>query len=123
MKQTNPPYDRFSLEEANQLVAQDYDIHFWQFIIQQINDAEIRFDEAKEQIVCPGFIPFKELALEVIADLDPEVISCCRVCAYYFDINQEEGIFCDPANLEGLICKSCSEKITARDYYEKFMVT
>ena len=93
------------------------------FIVQNINYPEIRCDTNSDQITCPGFIPFRDLALEVVSDLERKVddVKDCRVCKQYFDINKEGGIFGDPDKLENFICQDCSTKISAREFYEKYM--
>jgi hypothetical protein len=118
-------FNIYSRSEANLLVKKDFNANYWVFIIQNMNYPEIKYDHDSKRISCPGFIPFKDLAVEVISDLERNKnnIKACKVCEMYFDINQEDGIFGDPDNLENFICGSCSEKITAKEFYEKFMFT
>jgi len=114
----------FTLQEANIQVKRDFAANYWIFIIQSLNYPEITYDKNSDQITCPGFIPFRELALEVIDDLQQKRgdIKECEICHGYFDINSEEGIFGDPGRLEKFICNGCSCKISGRDFYDKFLV-
>jgi hypothetical protein len=117
-------FNTYSLDEANTLVQRDFSTNYWVFITQNMNYPEIKYDTDNGQITCPGFIPFKDLALEVISDLErkKDDIKKCQVCHMYFDVNKEDGIFGDPDNLERFICGYCSKKISAKEFYEKFMV-
>ena len=123
MSSKQQQFNTYSLEEANNLIKKDFSANFWVFIIQNMNYPEIKFDQKSEQITCPGFIPFRDLALEIIHDLDhkKDDVKECQVCRMYFDINNDEGIFGDPDNFKNFICDDCSSKITAKDFYEKYM--
>ena len=122
MKQSQQ-FNSYSLVEANLLIKRDYNSHYWAFIVQNMNYPEIRCDSDSGQITCPGFISFRDLALEVVNDLERKAddVKDCRVCGSYFDVNREDGIFGDPAKLERFICQDCSTKISAREFYEKHM--
>ena len=119
----NKEMSYWSIAEANVLVGRNFDKEFWQFILQQINYDEIFLDTQKEEIACPGFIPFADLAIELIDDLDSSAIHRCQICAKVFDINKEDGIFGDPENLDHFICQSCSETLSAKSFYNKYLVT
>ncbi|MBF0454237.1 MAG: hypothetical protein HQL72_05385 [Magnetococcales bacterium] len=120
---SNQPFNTYSLDEANTLIKQQFDAKYWLFIIQNMNYPEISFDTANNAISCPGFIPFRDLALEVVADLDRQKsdVKKCQVCQHFFDVNKEEGIFGDPEKLERFICKACSQNISARTFYENYL--
>ncbi|MBF0383038.1 MAG: hypothetical protein HQL69_18610 [Magnetococcales bacterium] len=117
-------FNTYSLDEANLLVKKYFNANYWLFIIQNMNYPEIKYDPDSGQITSPGFIPFKDLALEVIQDLEgkKDEVKECLVCTQYFDINKEDGIFGDPENLDGFICGGCSMQISAKEFYEKYMV-
>lgn len=114
---------RWSIAEANGLVGRKFDKAFWLFVLQQIDYEELFFDTQKEEIVCPGFIPFADLATEVIHDLDPATVHRCQICAGVFDINEEDGIFGDPTNLKHFICQTCSEAMSAKTFFNKHLLT
>ena len=116
-------FNTYSLDDANTLVKRDFSANYWLFVIQNMNYPEVKYDTDQSQITCPGFIPFKDLALEVISDLErnKDNVKECQVCNMYFDINSGDGIFGDPDNLERYICSGCSEKISAKEFYEKYM--
>ncbi len=120
---SNQQFNKFSLNEANLLVKKNFKSNYWVFIIKNMNYPEIKYDHGSEQISCPDFIPFRDLALEVISDLErkQDDVRKCQVCGQYFDVNMEEGIFGDPDNLDRFICSACSRKISAREFYEKYM--
>jgi len=122
--QSKQQFNIFTLEEANTLVADDFNVNYWIFIVKSMNYQEIQFDSKKQQISCPDFIPFKDLAVEVINDLKKNRIDIkvCESCKSYFNINDEDGIFGNPDTFERFICKICSEKMSAKAFYEKHMM-
>ncbi len=107
----------------NLLNKKDFNSNYWVFIIQNMNYPEMKYDHDGEQIACPDFIPFRDLALEVIFDLErkQDDVRKCQVCGQYFDVHMEEGIVADPDNPDKFICSACSRKISARECYEKYM--
>ncbi len=110
-----------SIEEANQSLKVDFDQNYWEFLIKQINYHEIRFEKGK--IVFPPYIPFGEVVKEILQEIKAGNVetASCRVCQKYFNINQEDGIFGDPQNLDRFICKACSVALSAREFYEKHL--
>lgn len=122
-KHTNQDSKHYTLEEVNTLVGKSYDLPFWLFLIQRIDYNEILFDPEDQSIVCPSYIPFKDLAKEIINDLDFSSIQRCQICSQVFDINQAEGIFGDPTNLKRFICTPCSETLSAKVFYDSYLVT
>ena len=48
-------------------------------------------------------------------------IRLCEQCASYFDLNRTDGIFARPNELEGFICMPCAERMSAREFYEKYL--
>ncbi|MBF0381405.1 MAG: hypothetical protein HQL69_10325 [Magnetococcales bacterium] len=116
-------FNVFTRTEANQLSQKDYSASYWIFIIQNMNYPEITYDVDADIIFCPGFIPFRELAVEIINDLDSRMddIKDCQVCTMYFDVNKEDGIFGEPEKLNRFICSTCAQKISAKEFYESYM--
>ncbi len=109
-----------SIDEANQYLKVDFDQNYWEFLIKQINYKEIRFENSR--ITFPPFIPFVEVVKEILQEIEEGMeTACCRVCQKYFNIDQEDGIFGDPQNLDRFICKACSLTLSARDFYEKYL--
>jgi hypothetical protein len=117
----NLPIKKLSIEEANHSLQVDFDQNYWKFLVKQINYREIHFEQGA--IVFPPFIPFEEVVKEILQEIkDGEIeTACCQVCQSYFNINQEDGIFGDPQNLDRFICKDCSLKISAREFYENHL--
>lgn len=114
---------RWSIAEANALIAKEFDKELWRLIVGRMDYEEIIFDRENEEIVAPDFIPFADLAMEVIAEMDPASIHRCQVCSQIFDINKEDGIFGDPTNLDHFLCQSCSESMSAKTFFNKHLVT
>ena len=117
-------FNVYTRNEANKLTQKDYSVNYWLFIIQHMNYPEITYDLDTDLISCPGFIPFRELAVEVINDLENRNsdIKNCKVCTMFFDINKEDGIFGDHTKMDNFICNPCSKKISAKEFYESFLV-
>lgn len=117
-------FNVWSLDEVNKLVNQSFSKNYWHFIILQMNYPEIQMEATSGQISCPAFIPFRDLALEVMQDLRKRnhVIKACQVCTHYFDINKEDGIFGDTQKLDRFICLTCANKMSAKEYFERYLV-
>ena len=122
-KMSGRELSRWSIAEANQLIKRNFDKEFWIFILKMTDYPEIYFDTQEEKIVCPGFIPFANLATEVIDDLDMETVRHCQICEKVFDINKEDGIFGNLANLEHFICQTCAEAMSAKTFFDKHRVS
>ncbi len=116
--------NQWKLAELNQLLNKQFSKEYWQFLVQQMNYSEIRFDPDIDQIVCPTFIPFQDLVVEVLNELNKRKseIKPCLVCDQFFDINKEDGIFGDTRELENFICNGCANKISAKSFYERYLV-
>lgn len=110
--------------EANQRLKTDYSSAYWAFLIRMLNCQEVKFDVTEGKISFSNYIPLTELLNEVGKQIQDSTIvpQICRVCSEYFDINREDGIFGNPANLEGFICKTCAEKLSALDFYMHHLV-
>lgn len=120
----NQQFNTLTSTEANDLVKKNFDANYWAFIVKNMNYPEITINPTNEKISFPDFIPFKDLANEVIVDLEKtkNEIKICRVCEMYFNINNEDGIFGDPSKLQNFICSECSKKMSAKDFYDNFMI-
>lgn len=111
------------IAEANKLLSVELKPALWEFIVRMINYPELKFDAANGVIMIAGYVPFKELAKEWvdgIADGSYDVRQC-ESCAAYFDVNAEEGIYGKPDDFEEYICLPCAEKMSARQYYQRFI--
>ena len=110
--------------EANQRLKTDYSSAYWAFLIRMLNYQEVKFDATEGKISFFDYIPLTELLNEVGKQIKDSTITpqICRVCSEYFDINKEDGIFGDPANLERFICKTCAKKLSALDFYMHHLV-
>ncbi len=115
--------ETLTIAEANKNHSVELDSAMWAFIVKAINYRELTFDAEAELIHIDGYVPFKELAKEWIngiADGSFDVRKC-EVCTAYFDINKEDGIYGNPESFEEYICMPCAEKMTAREYYQRFI--
>lgn len=120
----NIKQESYSISDANQALDVELTPNMWSFIVRMINYPELSFDSDKNTIEIDGYVPFKELAKEWITSIQDG--SCdarkCEACNDYFDLNSTDGIFGNPQELEEFICYPCAESMTARDYYERFIV-
>ncbi len=112
-----------SIENANKAHKVELDPAMWAFIVKAINYPELRFDKETDVIHIDGYVPFTELAKEWIngiADGSFDVRKC-ELCIAYFDVDKEDGIYGKPEDFEEYICMPCAEKMTAFDYYKRFI--
>ena len=109
--------------QANQLLAVELEPAMWAFIVRMINYSELTFDAQKATILIDGYVPFKELAKEWVTGIagGSYDVRKCESCAAYFDINAEEGIYGKPEDFEEYICLPCAGKMSALDYYQRFI--
>ena len=115
--------ETLTIEELNKSHNVELDSAMWAFIIKAISYRELTFDDKTKLVHIDGYVPFTELAKEWIngiADGSFDVRKC-ELCEAYFDINKEEGIYGKPDDFEEYICMSCAEKMTAREYYQRFI--
>ena len=61
-----------------------------------------------------------EDGLEAMSDGRIEVRPC-GACGEVCDINENDGIFGDPRNLERFVCRDCADRLSAREFYEKHL--
>ncbi len=112
-----------SVTEANQALNVDFEARMWEFMVKMINYPELEFDTTTDLIYFMNYVPFEALAKEWIAEINEGTydIRNCEVCAGYFDVNKTDGIYGNPTDLEEFICFPCAERMTAREYYERFI--
>jgi hypothetical protein len=115
--------ESLSVTEANQALDVDLDAGMWEFIVRMINYPELTFDSATDSVCFMGYVPFKALAKEWIVGIKEGIydVRQCEHCAAYFDVNTTDGIYGNPDDLEEFICYPCAERMTAREYYERFI--
>lgn len=115
--------ETLTIADINKAHNVELDTAMWAFIVKAINYKELTFDAKTNLIHIDGYVPFAELAKEWIngiADGSFDVRKC-ELCNVLFDVNKEEGIYGKPADFEEFICMPCAEKMTARNYYERFI--
>lgn len=119
----NVRQESLSITAANHALNVDLDAGMWEFIVRMINYPELQFDSATDSICFVSYVPFKALAKEWIAGINSGIydVRSCELCADYFDVNKTDGIYGNPDDLEEFICFPCAERMTAREYYERFV--
>lgn len=119
----NVRQESLSVTKANQALNVDLEASMWEFIVSMINYPELEFDSATDSICFIGYVPFKALAKELIAGINDGTydVRNCACCAGYFDVNKTDGIYGNPQDFEEFICFPCAERMTAREYYERFI--
>lgn len=115
--------ETLTVTEANQALEVNYEPGLWALIVKMMSYPDLTFDAKKETIIFEGFVPFQELAKEWIIGINDGTydVQQCQSCNAYFDINTAEGIYGKPEEFEEFICIPCAEKMTAREYYQRFL--
>ncbi len=119
----NVKEESLSVSAANQALTVNLEARMWKFIVRTINYPELRFDSTTDSICFMSYIPFTTLAKEWIAGNTEGLydVRKCEDCGEYFDVNKTDGIYGNPGDLEEFICFPCAERMTAREYYERFI--
>ena len=115
--------ETLTVTEVNQALEVNYESGLWALIVKMMAYPDLTFDAKKETIVFEGFVPFQELAKEWIIGINDGTydVQQCQSCNAYFDINTAEGIYGKPEEFEEFICIPCSDKMTAHEYYQRFV--
>ena len=98
---------------------------FWPFIARRIAGGEIRLDEVRGTLTYPEYIPVDQMVEDVLEAMSDGRIEArpCSACGEVKDINKEDGIFGDPANLERFVCGLCADQLSAREFHDRFLAT
>ena len=107
--------------ELNVALDTHFDTPFWSFIFSKIGYNEITFNAEEGTVTYPEFIPLEDMVRDVLDRVDQEQTIVCAACRCVFDLNEEDGIFGDPEKLARFLCRRCSEEISARDFYYKYL--
>jgi hypothetical protein len=120
----NVKEESLSTAEANQMFGVKYPMGIWKFIVKMIDYPEVTFDSATGSICFIGYVPFRALAEEWVNGINEERydVRPCEHCGSYFDLNTTDGIYGKPDDFEEFICDPCSELMTAKEYYKRFIV-
>jgi hypothetical protein len=107
--------------ELNVALHTTFDTSYWQLVFSRISYDEVVFDAEKGTVTYPEFIPLEDMIRDVAQALEQEQTATCVACRRLFLLNEEDGIFGDPENLSQFLCKACSETISAREFYYKYL--
>lgn len=110
-----------NIGELNVALNTTFDTRYWCFIFKKIGYNEVLFDADKGTVTYPEFIPLEDMIRDVLEELDRDQTLVCIACDQVFDMNEEEGIFGDLENLDRFLCRNCSEGISAREFYFKYL--
>lgn len=90
---------------------------WFRFVVDRVGMKEVRIEDGA--LIHESFVPIEALIRETMDEMAASGIqpTPCGACATYKDPNRDEGIFDDPAALEGFICRACAEKMSAWTYY------
>ena len=115
--------EQLSVAEANDLLGVMMEAAFWEAFVRLIDYPDLAFDAKSETIRYSSYVPFKELAKDWIDGIESGIydVRRCEACDTYLDVNKTEGIFGRPEDLEEFICMDCAERMTAREYFERFV--
>lgn len=96
---------------------------YFDFLLRRVGSKDVRQDG--DDLVHVSFLPLElmlQQAQDELRDADARV-EPCRGCERIFDADRDDGIFADPARLEGFVCRPCAEAMDAWTYYNEVLVT
>ncbi len=98
------------------------DVPLFRFLVRRIGIQDIRID--RDEIVYSSFLPVEQLLKETLQGLEVDGVRPlpCLKCTGVFDAEHEDGIFADPHELNGFICRACAEKLNAWSFYNDHLV-
>jgi len=113
----------WTLKEVNDYLQQNFDAKYWAFLIAQLSYKEVQFDKVAEQIIFAEYLPIRTLIIETLGRIKQgEIVPMsCEVCQQFFDVNKQEGIFGDTHHLKRFVCKTCSQKLSAWEFYHQYL--
>jgi hypothetical protein len=114
---------RVSLAELNGRLGLDLSPGKLAFVVKRLGMRDVRLEG--DAIVYASFVPLETLISEAVLALarDGAELAACESCANWFDVEHDDGIFRDPAKLEGFLCRGCAEAMTAYRYYTEWLRT
>ena len=92
-------------------------VGWFRFLLRRIQLKEIALEG--NELVHSSFLPVEQLLRETIDELEASGgrAEPCRRCGEYFDVEHDPGIFEDPSELTGFLCRACAEGLSAWDYF------
>lgn len=111
---------RHTFAELNGRLGTRHDREYFAFVLRRcgVKDVQIETDA----IVAPSYVPIEMMLKEGILALESDgvVPTPCARCAKYHDPDRDDGIFRNPGGLEGFVCRSCAEQLSAWSYFQEW---
>jgi hypothetical protein len=93
------------------------DLPFFAFLVRRIGIKEVRLEG--DEVVYTSFVPVEPLMREALDELAATGARPlpCRICSTVHDAEHDDGIFADPAEFDGFICRACAEQMSAWTFF------
>lgn len=95
----------------------------FRFLLRRSGAKDVRIDG--DALVHPSFLPVELLLRQTLDELRESGarVEACLRCRERFDADRDDGIFADPAALEGFVCRACAEGMDAWTYFHEVLVS
>ena len=95
----------------------------WPYIARKVAVGEVRLNEERASLTYPEYIPVDQMVEDVLEAMSDGRIEArpCSACGEVKDINKDDGIFGDPANLGRFVCGLCADQLSAREFHDRFL--
>lgn len=112
-----------SIDEINRMFGVSKESAFWAAIVGWLGYPQLTYDPISMIIRFPDYVPLFELAKAWIQGTEEGIyhVGACRRCGIYYDLDQDKGVYCGPDESDGYLCSQCADRMTARDYYRRFV--
>lgn len=90
---------------------------WFRFVVDRVGMKEVRIEDGA--LFHESFVPIEALIRETMEEMAASGVKpiACGGCGDYRDAERDEGIFDDPAELVGFVCRNCAEGMSAWTYY------
>jgi hypothetical protein len=92
----------------------------WPLVLSRIAGGPVVWDRARGTLTYPEYVPIDRMIADVLDQIADGRITplLCEACGEIVDMGADDGIFGDVENLEGYVCGTCADTLTARRFYE-----
>ncbi len=92
----------------------------WPLVLDRISGGVVVWDRARGTLSFPEYVPVDRMIADVLDQIADGRITplICESCGDFVDMNADDGIFGDTENLEGYLCGTCADTLTARQFYD-----